>query len=181
MQHRRDLRSAGPGHATKPPPPRNSRLASRFSSAWRSCSLPTNSTSCATSLRADRNLNPVDVNIPSTCNAYWDGVGVNFFHAGGGCANTGTIADVVFLGMYTQFHVETDLGALRVEVEDDGAGFDPLEARHFLRMGKVGLASMRERAELGGGTLVVQSRPGAGTIITATLPFEILAAAPRPR
>ena len=58
---------------------------------------------------------------------------------------------------------------------------DPKQARHFLRMGKVGLASMRERAELGGGTLVVQSRPGAGTIITATLPFEILAAAPRPR
>ncbi len=78
-------------------------------------------------------------------------------------------------------HVETDLGALKVEVEDDGAGFDPLEARHFLRMGKVGLASMRERAELGGGTLVVQSRPGTGTIITAMLPFEILAAAPRPK
>jgi len=76
--------------------------------------------------------------------------------------------------------VETGLGTLTVEVEDDGAGFDPLQARDFLRRGKVGLASMRERAELGGGMLVIQSRPGAGTTISATLPFEILATAPRP-
>ena len=30
----------------------------------------------------------------------------------GGSRVEGTIADVVFLGMYTQFHVETDLGRL---------------------------------------------------------------------
>ena len=76
---------------------------------------------------------------------------------------------------------ETGLGTLKVEVEDDGRGFDPLATREFLRAGKVGLASMRERAELGGGMLLVQSRPGSGTTITATLPFEILASAPRPK
>jgi len=41
----------------------------------------------------------------------------------------------------------------------------------------VGLASMRERAELAGGTLTVKSSPGAGTSVTATLPFEVLATA----
>ena len=38
----------------------------------------------------------VRVNISSTCNAYWDGSGVNFYAAGGGCANTGEIADVIY-------------------------------------------------------------------------------------
>jgi PAS domain S-box-containing protein len=75
--------------------------------------------------------------------------------------------------------VETGLGSLKVEITDDGCGFDPLEARNFLRVGKVGLASMRERSELGGGTLTVRSHPGAGTTVSAMLPFDILAVSPR--
>jgi hypothetical protein len=39
---------------------------------------------------------PINVNLNETCNAYWDGYSVNFFLAGGGCANTGQIADVVY-------------------------------------------------------------------------------------
>lgn len=39
---------------------------------------------------------PCVVNINSTCNAFWDGVGINFFRYGGGCSNTGNIADVVY-------------------------------------------------------------------------------------
>jgi len=39
---------------------------------------------------------PCAVNINQTCNAYWDGTGVNFFLAGGGCPNTATMPDVVF-------------------------------------------------------------------------------------
>jgi len=35
------------------------------------------------------------VNINSECNAFYDGVSVNFFRSGGGCNNTGEIADVV--------------------------------------------------------------------------------------
>jgi PAS domain S-box-containing protein len=72
--------------------------------------------------------------------------------------------------------VEAAAGTLRVEVKDDGTGFDPEEARAFLRSGRVGLASMRERAELAGGTLTVKSSPKDGTTIMATLPFDILAA-----
>ena len=57
---------------------------------------------------------------------------------------------------------------LHVEVEDDGAGFDPdvtgREARGF------GLIGMRERAALLGGTLKVLSVPGSGTRLCVELP-----------
>lgn len=39
---------------------------------------------------------PGNVNLAQTCNAYWDGYAVNFFLSGGGCANTGQIADVIY-------------------------------------------------------------------------------------
>jgi PAS domain S-box-containing protein len=70
--------------------------------------------------------------------------------------------------------VEVAAGQLGVEVRDDGVGFDQEDVRDFLRRGKVGLASMRERAELAGGTLTVKSEPGRGTTIVATLPFDVL-------
>ena len=38
------------------------------------------------------------------------------------------------------------------------------------RRHRLGLRSMRERAELVGGTLEVTSAPGAGTVVRATLP-----------
>jgi PAS domain S-box-containing protein len=76
-----------------------------------------------------------------------------------------------------EVRIEGSAGSLRVGIRDNGSGFDPEDARQFLRAGKVGLASMRERAELAGGTLTVQSAPGAGTSVMATLPFEVLASA----
>jgi len=69
--------------------------------------------------------------------------------------------------------VEADQVQLRVEVVDDGVGFDNARAREFLQMGRVGLASMRERVELASGTFVVRSTPGRGTTIVATLPVDI--------
>ena len=75
--------------------------------------------------------------------------------------------------------VEAKIGTLQVTVADNGCGFDPNDAREFLRAGKVGLASMRERAELSGGTLTIRSGPGIGTSVMATLPFEMLAPSPR--
>jgi PAS domain S-box-containing protein len=75
-------------------------------------------------------------------------------------------------------HVDTDTGQLRVEVEDDGVGFETNLSRDFLRSGRVGLASMRERVELASGTFNMRSTPGRGTAITAMLPLdaEVLAA-----
>ncbi len=69
--------------------------------------------------------------------------------------------------------VEADQVQLRVEIVDDGVGFDNARAREFLQMGRVGLASMRERVELASGTFVVRSTPGRGTTIVATLPVDI--------
>jgi hypothetical protein len=39
---------------------------------------------------------PCAVNISQTCNAFWNGVGINFFLAGGGCPNTGQMPSVVY-------------------------------------------------------------------------------------
>jgi signal transduction histidine kinase len=70
--------------------------------------------------------------------------------------------------------VQANESQLRVEVEDDGQGFDAGLARDFLRDGRVGLASMRERVELASGSFVVRSSPGRGTSIVATLPLNEL-------
>jgi PAS domain S-box-containing protein len=56
-------------------------------------------------------------------------------------------------------------------VEDDGEGFDPEVARRASPTGGVGLRSMRERAEMLGGRLRVDSAPGAGTKIELRVPI----------
>jgi signal transduction histidine kinase len=58
-------------------------------------------------------------------------------------------------------------GELRVVVRDDGVGFDvdQLNAEYDQR-GSLGMLNMRERAASIGGTLSVQSEPGAGAVIT---------------
>lgn len=53
-------------------------------------------------------------------------------------------------------------------VEDDGVGFDPETAAHD---GRLGLFGMRERAEILGGTLVVESAPRAGTTVFVEVPY----------
>ncbi|MGZ4149421.1 MAG: ATP-binding protein [Actinomycetota bacterium] len=68
--------------------------------------------------------------------------------------------------------VDTEGSQLRIEVEDDGRGFDPNLARDFLHAGRVGLASMRERVELASGTFAVRSTPGRGTAVMATIPLD---------
>jgi signal transduction histidine kinase len=62
--------------------------------------------------------------------------------------------------------VTLDYGAtaVRLEVRDDGTGFDPETASGF------GLRGMRERAAQVDGTLDVRSTPGAGTSITVEVP-----------
>lgn len=55
---------------------------------------------------------------------------------------------------------------LRVEVRDDGVGFDT-EAAH---PGHLGLGTMADRAAAIGARLAVDSAPGAGTLVTVELP-----------
>jgi PAS domain S-box-containing protein len=60
-------------------------------------------------------------------------------------------------------------GNLRFSVRDNGMGFDAERmARGEDQDRGIGLASMRERAELSGGRLSVESRPGIGTTILAS-------------
>jgi len=73
---------------------------------------------------------------------------------------------------------ETTGGQLRVEIVDDGRGFDSSKVREYLQNGRVGLAGMKERVELANGTFMVHSTPGRGTTVVASLP---LSAVPAPR
>jgi signal transduction histidine kinase len=65
---------------------------------------------------------------------------------------------------------ETD-GALDVTVADDGCGFEPEAIEGS------GVRGLADRIEALGGTLVVSSRPGDGTVLTARLPTHDRAAA----
>jgi PAS domain S-box-containing protein len=58
--------------------------------------------------------------------------------------------------------------SLNTQVEDRGCGFDAEAVLDTL--GSHGLKGMRERVELLGGELTIESRPGAGTQLTAELP-----------
>jgi PAS domain S-box-containing protein len=64
--------------------------------------------------------------------------------------------------------VSTDL-ALDLRVSDDGQGFDPESAQSGYSYGLLG---MSERARLIGGTLHVDSAPGAGTMVSINLPLD---------
>jgi signal transduction histidine kinase len=59
-------------------------------------------------------------------------------------------------------------GDLVAEVSDNGPGFEVGSGRG---RGRLGLAGMRERAELLGGRVEIESRVGAGTTIRAFLPL----------
>jgi len=58
---------------------------------------------------------------------------------------------------------------VRIEVADSGAGFDPAVVA---RSGRLGLAFMQERVRLLGGEFTVDSAPGSGTRIRASLPLH---------
>jgi len=60
-------------------------------------------------------------------------------------------------------------GTMTIVVEDDGRGFDPAAAPSH-RDGGYGLQTMRERMQLAGGSLRIDSRPGRGTRIIAVVP-----------
>jgi signal transduction histidine kinase len=64
--------------------------------------------------------------------------------------------------------LDTGGDAVRLAVADDGAGFDlPATVRGSHRLG---LTSMRERAEALGGVLHIDTAPGAGTRVTLEVP-----------
>ncbi len=68
-----------------------------------------------------------------------------------------------------------DAGRVELDVQDNGQGFDLQGARKGL-----GLISMRERAELSGGSFTVESSAGAGTRVRASWPVDGLPSAAPP-
>jgi signal transduction histidine kinase len=72
------------------------------------------------------------------------------------------------LAEVVEVEVRVEQGAVVLGVVDDGTGFDPAQvgaAGH-------GLASMRERVELAGGTLAIGPAEGWGTTVRARLPLS---------
>ena len=66
---------------------------------------------------------------------------------------------------------------IELQLRDNGVGFDssaPGPEGHF------GMAMMRERAQVGGGTFEVTSAPGAGATITVKFPSALLQETPTP-
>lgn len=63
--------------------------------------------------------------------------------------------------------------SVRLEVQDNGQGFDDKMMNQDPRRPNLGLLGMIERATLIGGTCQIKSRPGAGTLIQVYVPLPI--------
>jgi len=64
--------------------------------------------------------------------------------------------------------LELQDGRSIVIVEDDGVGF---ETQEITKSGHLGLLGMQERAQMAGGTLQIESRPGGGTTVVVEVPY----------
>jgi signal transduction histidine kinase len=62
-------------------------------------------------------------------------------------------------------------GGILVRIQDNGQGF-PVERAGRPEPGHLGLSAMRERAELVGGWLRLESQPGTGTCVEFWVPVE---------
>ena len=75
-------------------------------------------------------------------------------------------ADLVSLSLRKTNH------AIELTIQDNGQGFDVQEVLSMeSSMRGLGLSSMRERAELSGGSFVIESARGKGTVIRASWPI----------
>jgi signal transduction histidine kinase len=62
-------------------------------------------------------------------------------------------------------------GGFGLQVIDDGRAFHVDRVLHGTRGGRLGLLGMRERLDMVGGRLDIQSTPGIGTTIAAFIPL----------
>ena len=74
----------------------------------------------------------------------------------------------------TEVHVRLTAipGAVRMEVRDNGKSFQVPQTLSPKTNQRLGLLGMRERVEMVGGTVVIESAPGRGTIVRAEIPFR---------
>jgi len=62
-------------------------------------------------------------------------------------------------------------GAVALDVFDDGRGFAADAVGDHSTAGGFGLRAMRQRVQALGGTLIVESAPGEGTVVAAQIPY----------
>jgi len=77
---------------------------------------------------------------------------------------------------YIRVRLWYDKTAVRLQVSDDGRGFEP-EAVVAAKAGHFGLVGLRERATRLGATLNLESHPGRGTTVEVTVPLPARASA----
>ena len=63
-------------------------------------------------------------------------------------------------------------GAARMEVHDDGKSFQVPQTLSVRANRRLGLLGMRERVEMVGGVVTIESAPGLGTTVRADVPFQ---------
>jgi PAS domain S-box-containing protein len=71
---------------------------------------------------------------------------------------------------HARMRLSVSPGQIRLEVADRGSGFDRRALGHGTA--SFGLFHIRQRLEAIGGSLTIETSPGAGTSVAATLPFE---------
>jgi signal transduction histidine kinase len=68
--------------------------------------------------------------------------------------------------------LQDESAAMRLLIEDNGVGFDPGAVNQRVKRGEhLGLLGMTERVNNAGGTITLESRPGAGSRIEVRIPF----------
>ncbi|HEY0583299.1 MAG TPA: sensor histidine kinase, partial [Chloroflexota bacterium] len=75
-------------------------------------------------------------------------------------------------GKQVEVHLSGGEDTLDLTVSDRGPGFDPMVAA---RSDRLGLAGMRERTEMLGGTFEADSAPGAGAVVRVSWPLLVRA------
>jgi len=63
-------------------------------------------------------------------------------------------------------------GAIRMEISDNGKSFHVGKTLHAKNPKRLGLIGMKERIEMVGGSLTIESAPGKGTTVRAEIPFS---------
>jgi signal transduction histidine kinase len=69
-------------------------------------------------------------------------------------------------------YLRVDEGQVETRVSDDGIGFDTATSGELTSRGHYGLAGMRERVEMAGGSYRLISAPGYGTVVLARVPSQ---------
>ncbi len=73
---------------------------------------------------------------------------------------------------HVSVRLASDAHTIRMEIEDDGRGFDPQSLRRSTASDRgIGVLGMRERVATYGGAFEIESTPGNGTVVRLAIPL----------